>query len=63
MIVDDRELTAGLVADAVTALLNDEVKLAAMTAAAALAGHRDAARRVAGVALDVARTARESRQP
>jgi UDP-N-acetylglucosamine--N-acetylmuramyl-(pentapeptide) pyrophosphoryl-undecaprenol N-acetylglucosamine transferase len=33
-----------------------------MTAAAALAGHRDAAQRVAEVALDVARNARSKRK-
>jgi UDP-N-acetylglucosamine--N-acetylmuramyl-(pentapeptide) pyrophosphoryl-undecaprenol N-acetylglucosamine transferase len=32
-----------------------------MTAAAVLAGHRDAAHRVADVALDVARAARDGR--
>ncbi len=62
MIVDDRELTEGFVADTVTSLLNDQARLTAMTAAAALAGHRDAARRVAEVALDVARDARERRR-
>ncbi|WP_163891752.1 undecaprenyldiphospho-muramoylpentapeptide beta-N-acetylglucosaminyltransferase [Mycolicibacterium hippocampi] len=61
LIVDDRALTADYVADTVIALLNDEARLSAMTAAAALAGHPDAARRVAEVALDVARTARERR--
>jgi len=61
MIVDDRELTAGFVADTVASLLNDPSRLAAMTAAAALAGHRDAAHRVAEVALDVARAARDRR--
>lgn len=61
LIVDDRALTADFVADTVTSLLNDEARLSAMTTAAALAGHPDAARRVAEVALDVARTARERR--
>ncbi len=61
MIVDDRELTAGFVADTVASLLNDPTRLAAMTAVAALAGHRDAAHRVAEVALEVARDARDRR--
>ncbi len=61
LIVDDRALTADFVADTVTSLLNDEARLSAMTSAAALAGHPDAARRVAEVALDVARAVRERR--
>jgi UDP-N-acetylglucosamine--N-acetylmuramyl-(pentapeptide) pyrophosphoryl-undecaprenol N-acetylglucosamine transferase len=61
MIVDDSELTAGFVADTVASLLNDQPRLTAMTAAAVLAGHRDAAHRVADVALDVARAARDGR--
>ncbi|WP_372510080.1 undecaprenyldiphospho-muramoylpentapeptide beta-N-acetylglucosaminyltransferase [Mycolicibacterium pyrenivorans] len=62
LIVDDRDLTAGFVADTVASLLNDQARLTAMTAAAALAGHRDAAYRVAEVALEVARAARDGRQ-
>lgn len=62
IVVDDRELNADSVADTVTALLNDPARLTAMTAAAALAGHRDAARRVAEVALAVAQAARDRRQ-
>ncbi|MGH3676225.1 MAG: UDP-N-acetylglucosamine--N-acetylmuramyl-(pentapeptide) pyrophosphoryl-undecaprenol N-acetylglucosamine transferase, partial [Mycobacterium sp.] len=42
--------------------LGDAPRLTAMTAAAALAGHRDAAQRVAEVALDVARRDRDSRR-
>ena len=61
MIVDDSELTAGFVADTVASLLDDQPRLTAMTAAAVLAGHRDAAHRVADVALDVARAARDGR--
>lgn len=61
MIVDDRELTAGFVADTVAPLLNDEARLTAMAAAAASAGHRNAARTVAEVALDVAQAGREGR--
>ena len=46
-IVDDADLTPAFVADTVAGLLNDAGAAAAMTAAAALAGHRDAAQRVA----------------
>ncbi len=56
LIVDDADLTPSFVADTVAGLLNDAGAAAAMTAAAALAGHRDAAQRVAEVALDVARS-------
>ncbi|MGP4054253.1 undecaprenyldiphospho-muramoylpentapeptide beta-N-acetylglucosaminyltransferase [Mycobacterium sp. 4D054] len=59
MVVDDRSLTPEFVAGTVPGLLNDPDTLAAMTAAAALAGHRDAARRVAEIALEVARGARQ----
>jgi UDP-N-acetylglucosamine--N-acetylmuramyl-(pentapeptide) pyrophosphoryl-undecaprenol N-acetylglucosamine transferase len=62
LIVDDAELTPSVVADTVTRLLNDADRLQAMTAAAALAGHRDAAQRVAEVALDVARSSRNDRK-
>ena len=55
LIVDDADLTPNFVADTVAGLLTDSSRLQAMTAAAALAGHRDAAQRVAEVALDVAR--------
>lgn len=57
IIVDDGDLGPGFIAQTVAGLLNDPARLAAMTAAAALSGHRDAARRVAEVALDVARNA------
>ncbi len=62
LVVDDADLTPSFVADTVVSLLNDAGRLQSMTAAAALAGHRDAAQRVAEVALDVARTARKSRR-
>jgi UDP-N-acetylglucosamine--N-acetylmuramyl-(pentapeptide) pyrophosphoryl-undecaprenol N-acetylglucosamine transferase len=62
LIVDDADLTPSVVADTVTRLLNDADRLQAMTAAAALAGHRDAAQRVAEVALDVARSSRNDRK-
>jgi len=62
LLVDDKDLTPDFVAHTVAGLLADGPRLAAMTTAAALAGHRDAARRVAQVALDVAREAREKRR-
>ncbi|ORA06193.1 undecaprenyldiphospho-muramoylpentapeptide beta-N-acetylglucosaminyltransferase [Mycolicibacterium bacteremicum] len=55
LLIDDGDLSPTLVADTVTDVLNDDARLQRMTAAAALAGHRDAARRVAEVALEVAR--------
>ncbi len=58
IVVDDRSLTPEFVAGTVARLLNDQAGLTAMTAAAALAGHPDAARRVAEVALEVARDGR-----
>ncbi|WP_040542910.1 undecaprenyldiphospho-muramoylpentapeptide beta-N-acetylglucosaminyltransferase [Mycolicibacterium vaccae] len=61
IVVDDRSLTPEFVAGTVPGLLNDADTLNAMTAAAALAGHRDAARRVAEVALEVARHAGDRR--
>jgi UDP-N-acetylglucosamine--N-acetylmuramyl-(pentapeptide) pyrophosphoryl-undecaprenol N-acetylglucosamine transferase len=60
MLVADRDLTGDYVADAVVGLLADRPRLAAMTEAAALVGHRDAAQRVAQVALDIARNARRT---
>jgi UDP-N-acetylglucosamine--N-acetylmuramyl-(pentapeptide) pyrophosphoryl-undecaprenol N-acetylglucosamine transferase len=62
LLVDDADLSPGVVADTVAGLLTDTPRMAAMTSAAALAGHRDAAQRVAEVALEVARTARNSRK-
>lgn len=59
MVVADADLTPGLVARHVADLLNDPVRLAAMTAAAARVGHRDAAQHVAKAALDLARAARD----
>ncbi|MEO3759114.1 undecaprenyldiphospho-muramoylpentapeptide beta-N-acetylglucosaminyltransferase [Mycobacterium sp. B14F4] len=58
LLVDDADLTPSFVADTVVVLLTDTGRLQAMTAAAALAGHRDAAQRVAQIALDVARKAK-----
>ena len=62
LIVADADLTPSFVADTVTRLLNDAGRLQSMTAAAALAGHRDAAQRVAEVALDVARSFHNQRK-
>ncbi|AFM17912.1 UDP-N-acetylglucosamine--N-acetylmuramyl-(pentapeptide) pyrophosphoryl-undecaprenol N-acetylglucosamine transferase [Mycolicibacterium chubuense NBB4] len=61
MIVDDRDLTPDFVAGTVAELLTDRARLSAMTTAAALAGHRDAAQRVAEIALEVARDGRAQR--
>ncbi len=61
LLVEDRALTPDYVADTVAGLLTDRSRLAAMTTGAASAGHRDAARRVAQVALDVARASRDRR--
>ena len=58
MLVDDADLTPGFVAGEVVRLITDGPRLAAMTAAAAAVGHRDAARRVAEVVLDVAKKRR-----
>jgi len=60
LLVADRDLTGDYVADPVVGLVTDRRRLAAMTAAAALVGHRDAAERVAQVALDIAREARRT---
>ncbi|MFV8321159.1 undecaprenyldiphospho-muramoylpentapeptide beta-N-acetylglucosaminyltransferase [Mycobacterium sp. 23] len=62
MIVADAALTPELVAREVSGLLNDPPRLAAMTAAATLVGHRDAAEQVARAALDVARQMRGVRR-
>jgi UDP-N-acetylglucosamine--N-acetylmuramyl-(pentapeptide) pyrophosphoryl-undecaprenol N-acetylglucosamine transferase len=62
LLVNDADLTPPFVADTVVSLLNDAGRLQSMTAAAALAGRRDAAQRVAEVALDVARSFRNDRK-
>jgi UDP-N-acetylglucosamine--N-acetylmuramyl-(pentapeptide) pyrophosphoryl-undecaprenol N-acetylglucosamine transferase len=62
LLVDDADLTPEFVGDTVAGLLADAPRLTAMTAAAAMAGHRDAAQKVAEVALQVARSARSVRQ-
>jgi UDP-N-acetylglucosamine--N-acetylmuramyl-(pentapeptide) pyrophosphoryl-undecaprenol N-acetylglucosamine transferase len=55
IIVDDADLTPDFVAHTVAGLLTDIGRLQSMTAGAAVAGHRDAAQRVAEVVLAVAR--------
>ncbi|MGH3971603.1 MAG: UDP-N-acetylglucosamine--N-acetylmuramyl-(pentapeptide) pyrophosphoryl-undecaprenol N-acetylglucosamine transferase, partial [Mycobacterium sp.] len=62
LLVADADLTPGFVADTVAGLLGDGSRLSAMTAAAARAGHRDAAEQVAKVALDLAKEARAARR-
>jgi UDP-N-acetylglucosamine--N-acetylmuramyl-(pentapeptide) pyrophosphoryl-undecaprenol N-acetylglucosamine transferase len=62
IVVDDAQLTGDFVADTVAGLMTDDTRLAAMTAAASLSGHPDAARRVAQVALDIARAQRKKLQ-
>jgi UDP-N-acetylglucosamine--N-acetylmuramyl-(pentapeptide) pyrophosphoryl-undecaprenol N-acetylglucosamine transferase len=61
ILVADADLTPDFVADQVATLLTDAPRLAAMTTAAALVGHPDAARQVAQVALDIARAGRSRR--
>jgi UDP-N-acetylglucosamine--N-acetylmuramyl-(pentapeptide) pyrophosphoryl-undecaprenol N-acetylglucosamine transferase len=61
MLVADADLTPRFVADQLAALLGDAPGLAAMTKAAALVGHPDAAQQVARVGLDVAKQARQRR--
>lgn len=62
LLIDDADLSPSLIADTVASVLADTDRLRQMTAAAALAGHRDAARRVAEVALQVARQYRADRK-
>jgi UDP-N-acetylglucosamine--N-acetylmuramyl-(pentapeptide) pyrophosphoryl-undecaprenol N-acetylglucosamine transferase len=62
LLVADADLTPGLVAQQAAGLLTNPPRLAAMTAAAALVGHRDAARQVAQAALDIGRQARVARR-
>jgi UDP-N-acetylglucosamine--N-acetylmuramyl-(pentapeptide) pyrophosphoryl-undecaprenol N-acetylglucosamine transferase len=62
MVVADAALTPAVVAREVAALLTDPPRLAAMTTAAALVGHPDAARQVAQAALDIARLAPRRRR-
>jgi len=60
LLVDDADLTPAYIAREVVGLLTDAPRLQAMDAAAAQVGHRDAARRVAEVALEVARAGRKA---
>jgi UDP-N-acetylglucosamine--N-acetylmuramyl-(pentapeptide) pyrophosphoryl-undecaprenol N-acetylglucosamine transferase len=62
LVIDDADLGPEFVADTVVKLMTDDAKLAEMTAAAALSGHRDAARQVAQVVLDIARDGRKRLQ-
>ncbi|MET0700939.1 MAG: undecaprenyldiphospho-muramoylpentapeptide beta-N-acetylglucosaminyltransferase [Mycobacterium sp.] len=59
LLVDDADLTPEFVAEVAGGLLTDPVRLAGMTTAAARVGHRDAAQRVAQVAMDVAQQTRQ----
>ncbi len=61
LLLADADLTPAYVGAEVARLLGDGSRLAAMTAAAAGVGHRDAARRVAEVVLSVADSARKAR--
>ena len=60
LLIADADLTPACIGGEVVRLITDAPRLAAMTAAAAGVGHRDAARRVAEVVLDVARTGRKA---
>lgn len=60
LLVDDADLTPGYLAGEVVRLITDRPRLAAMSAATAGVGHRDAARRVAQVVLEVARSGRRA---
>ncbi len=60
LLVDDTDLTPEFLAARVVPLVTDPARLAAMTAGAAGVGHRDAARRVAEVVLEVARSGKTS---
>jgi len=61
LLVEDAALNREFVAGEVAALLTDIARLQAMTTAAARVGHRDAAQRVAEVALDIARSRKGQR--
>ncbi len=62
LLVADADLTPAYVGGEVARLVADGPRLAAMTAGAAGVGHRDAARRVADVVLDVATAERGARR-
>ena len=61
LLIADADLTPDFITETVRVLLADPPRLTAMTAAATLAGHRDAARRVAEVALEVVAERRGAR--
>ena len=61
LLIADADLTPEFVTETVRVLLADPPRLTEMTAAATLAGHRDAARRVAEVALELATENRGAR--
>jgi UDP-N-acetylglucosamine--N-acetylmuramyl-(pentapeptide) pyrophosphoryl-undecaprenol N-acetylglucosamine transferase len=58
VLVADADLTPGYIGTEVVRLITDADRLAGMTSSAAGVGHRDAARRVAEIVLDVARAGR-----
>lgn len=60
LLVSDADLTPAFIEDVVAGLLTHPGRLASMTIAAAQVGHRDAAQRVATVALSVAHAARQA---
>lgn len=62
LLVADADLTPDFLRGEVIPLITDAARLAAMTDAAAQVGHRDAARRVAEVVLEVARANRSARR-
>jgi UDP-N-acetylglucosamine--N-acetylmuramyl-(pentapeptide) pyrophosphoryl-undecaprenol N-acetylglucosamine transferase len=62
LLLADADLTPAYVGGEVARLVTDSPRLAAMTAAAAGVGHRDAARRVAEVVLDVVTADRGARR-
>lgn len=61
LLIADADLTPEFITETVRVLLADPPRLTEMTAAATLAGHRDAARRVAEVALELATENRGAR--
>ncbi len=61
LLVDDADLTPEFVDGTVGALITDAPRLAAMAAAAAGVGHRNAAEHVARIALEVAGTQHDSK--
>lgn len=62
LLIADADLTPDYLRADVVRLITDGPRLATMTEAAAGVGHRDAARRVADVVLEVARTGRRARR-